>query len=108
MDGYLPEDRVKGQEMKNIRQRMGLERLEFARLLGYTGSDRNDVTRIRQYEAGRNGKQIPLYIARLVWLIAYYQRRIGAMPEFPHWPGYEFTSTPDPEHQKAKHNGDFY
>ena len=98
---------MKAQEMKNLRQRMGLERLEFARLLGYTGSDRNDITRIRQYESGRGGKQIPLYIARLVWLLAAHQRRTGSMPEFPAWPGYEFASAPDPKHQQGKDHG-FY
>lgn len=94
-----------GQDFKNIRQRMGLERLAFARLLGFTGTDRNDITRIRQYEAGRDGRQVPLYIARLVWLLAAHQRRTGILPEFPGWPGYEVASTQDPEHQKEKVHG---
>jgi transcriptional regulator with XRE-family HTH domain len=82
-----------GSELKKIRQKMGLERLELARLMGYTGSDRNDITRIKQYE--RDAKQVPLYIARLVWLLAAHQRRTSILPEFPGWPGYEFESKPD-------------
>lgn len=100
---------MKPQEFKNIRQKMGLERLEFARLLGYTGSDRNNVTRIKQYEGGAGGRQIPLYIARLVWLLAAHQRRTGILPEFPGWPGYEVVSTPDPETvKKNMGGGEFY
>lgn len=99
---------MKGQEFKNIRQSMKLERLEFARLLGYTGSERNNITRIKQYEGGRSGKQIPLYIARLVWLLASYQRRTGALPEFPAWPGYEFISAPDPDPQRQEKDHGFY
>lgn len=85
---------MKGQEMKQIRQ--------LARAIGYTGTDRNDEMRVRQYEYGK--KQIPLYIARLVWLMDREHR--NAVPfttppmqsgviRFPDWPGYEFDHTPD-------------
>jgi transcriptional regulator with XRE-family HTH domain len=96
---------MRGQDFKNIRQKMGLERIEFARLIGFTGSDRNDLTRIRQYERGHNGRQIPLYIARLVWLLSAHQRRTGILPEFPGWPGYQFETRPDPQHQKEIDHG---
>lgn len=97
---------MKGQDLKNLRQRMGLERLQFARMLGYTGTDRNDITRIRSYENGK--KQVPLYIARLVWLLAAHHRRIRAFPEFPAWPGYEFQHDPDPQHQEQLDGAKFY
>jgi hypothetical protein len=87
---------MKSQELKNLRRRLGLERLPFARLIGYTGTDRNDVMRVKQYE---EKKQVPLYIARLVWLIAEYRRTTGRMPAFPDWQGYDYDHTPDPEHQ---------
>jgi transcriptional regulator with XRE-family HTH domain len=89
-----------GDELKKIREKMRLERLELARLIGYTGTDRNDVTRIKQMERGY--KQVPLTIARLVWLLAAHQRRTSILPEFPGWPGYDFISTPDAEHQQEK------
>lgn len=92
-----------GPEMKAIRQKMGLDRVEMARLIGYTGNDRNDESRISKLESG--AKQIPLYIARLVWLLGAHQRRTGILPEFPGWPGYDFESIPDPEHQQEKNHG---
>lgn len=92
------------QELKNLRKRLGLERLTFARMIGYTGSDRNDVTRVKRLE---EKGQVPLYIARLAWLIDAYHRRTGKFPTFPDWPGYEFVSTPDPEHHKEKDH-EFY
>jgi len=87
-----------GPEMKAIRQKMGLECLEFARLVGYTGSERNVISSMKKMERGQ--KQIPLTIARLTWLLAAHQRRTGILPEFPGWPGYEFESIPDPQHQE--------
>ncbi len=95
---------VKSQDLKNLRKRLGLERLTFARLIGYTGTDRNDVTRVKQYEEKR---QVPLHIARYVWLLEEYKRITGRLPTFPDWPGYTFAHDPDPEHQKEK-AGDFY
>lgn len=95
------------QELKNLRQSLGLERLTFARLLGYTGTDRNDITRIRQYEGSHGRKQIPLYIARLVWLLVEHKRLTGRLPEFPAWPGYQFDHAPDPQPAKEVDHG-FY
>jgi hypothetical protein len=84
-----------GIELKRIRQNLGMDRVQFARLIGYTGTDRNNETRLRSYE---NGKlQVPLYIARFVWLIDRYRDHTGILPQFPRWPGYEFESKPDPQ-----------
>jgi hypothetical protein len=92
---------VKAQEFKNLRKRLGLERLTFARLIGYTGKDLNDVTRIKQYEgSGRSSKQVPLYLARYVWLLVEYKRITGKFPTFPDWEGYNFISEPDPGHER--------
>ncbi len=86
---------MNGAEMKQIRQRLGMSELQLARAIGYTGTDRNDNTRIREYE--RDKKQIPLYIARLVWLIDLtIGDRISAGIGWPEWPGYDFDHTPDP------------
>lgn len=94
---------MKGHEMREIRDRLQLDRLRFARLIGYTGTDRNDVMRIRKYENDR--QQVPLYIARLVWLLDHWASEAIAIgcpppeltPTFPEWPGYEFDHTPDHE-----------
>lgn len=99
---------MQGSEMKVIRERLGMTELQLARAIGYTGTDRNDDTRIREYERGK--KQIPLYIARLVWLIDEVEGmavgspasvilrqdgRTGDLRGFPDWPGYDFEHTPD-------------
>lgn len=87
---------MQGAEMRAIRERLNLSELGLARQIGYTGTDRNDTTRIREYE--RDKKQIPLYIARLVWLIDH---AISGSPSgqlhWPYWDGYDFEHTPDAE-----------
>lgn len=87
---------MQGAEMKVIRLRLNLSELGLARQIGYTGTDRNDATRIREYE--RDKKQIPLYIARLVWLIdlAVADSPSGLL-HWPYWPGYDFDHAPDPD-----------
>lgn len=99
---------MKAQEFKNIRQQLGLDRVAFARLIGYTGSDRNDETRIRKYERGGKESQVPLYIARLAWMLLRHHDRTGQLPVFPEWPGYVFKSEPDPQHQKGEEDHGFY
>ena len=69
-----------GEQMKEIRNMVGLGRGKFALLLGYTGSDRNNDLRVRRLEAE---DQVPLYIGRLVWMIWNHYDRTG---ELPHWP----------------------
>jgi transcriptional regulator with XRE-family HTH domain len=102
---------MNGLEMKAIRERLGMTREQFARAIGYTGTDRNNVTRVRKYEHG--AVQIPLYIARLVWLTGQIAAQsdmnliLGnpdpkfvdedGLPDWPKWPGYDFVSQPDPQ-----------
>lgn len=93
-------------ELKELRRRMGLDRLQFARLIGFTGTDRNDVTRIRQYEGtGNSSKQVPLYIARFAWLIEDFKQHHGCLPPFPLWEDYAYSHEPDPQHQKEPSDG---
>lgn len=73
-----------------------MDRLQFARLLGYTGTDRNSVMRVRRLENGIT--QVPLYIARLVWLVTVWVRSTAELPPFPEWSGYEYDHSPDPGH----------
>lgn len=93
---------MRAQEFKNLRKRLGLERLTLARLFGYTGTDRNDTMRIRGFE----GKKVPLHMARYLWLLVEYKRITGKFPTFPDWPGYQFPHDPDPQHQEKVR--DFY
>lgn len=90
---------MQSHELREIRRRLGLSRLELARLIGYTGTDRNDEMRIRKMETRG---QPPLHIARLVWMIHKYHLWFGEIPTFPAWAGYEFSHDPDPQHQKEK------
>lgn len=59
---------VTGDEFKEARKALGMDKAAYARHLGYTGTDRNNEKLIRDYEQGR--KPVPLYIARLAWLLA--------------------------------------
>jgi len=94
-------------ELRALRERLGLDRLQFARLIGFTGTDRNDVTRIRQYEGtGNSSKQVPLHIAKFAWLIErYWQDHDADLPDFPEWEGYDYSHEPDPQHQKERLDG---
>lgn len=87
-----------GSELREVRRRLRLERLAMARLIGYTGTDRNDTMRIKRLE--NSSDPVPLYIARLVWLIEVWSRRYGTLPPFPDWPGYDYDHSPDPQHQE--------
>jgi hypothetical protein len=84
---------MRGDDMKRLRKGLNMERWQFAALLGYTGTHRNNATRIHRMEDNR--QQIPLYIARLVWLLGNHLRRTGELPVFPNWPGYDFDHSPD-------------
>jgi len=95
-----------GIEFRAIRNQLGLNRDQFARLIGYTGNTTNNKTQMRRYENG--DRQIPLYIARLAWLIgrldAYrlapehglkIDKDQSGMIAWPYWSGYVFDSEPD-------------
>jgi transcriptional regulator with XRE-family HTH domain len=89
-----------GTDLREIRRLLRLDRLAFARLLGYTGTDRNDIMRVRKYE--NNRQQIPLYIARAAWMLAVWFRRTGELPPFPDWQGYNFEHSADPGHHRIE------
>lgn len=82
--------------MREIRRRLRLDRIQLSQLIGFTGTSRNDGRRVKIYE---NSPLVPLYIARLVWLIDVWSRRYGVLPPFPEWPGYELLRSDDPQHR---------
>lgn len=88
--------------LKAARKRLGLDRLQFARLIGYTGTDANDVVRVRRYE---NSVQPPLYIARMVDMLERWQAMFGKLPDFPDWPGYDYSHEPDSRHKQERIDG---
>ena len=78
-------------------------------VVGYTGTDRNDETRIRRYENQCEKYPIPLYIARLAWLIDGVMASAREEPpelwpemltddgtgiDWPQWPGYDYSHEP--------------
>lgn len=90
---------MKGSEFRDIRMRLGLSEAAFATELGYTGKGKNRVNVIKAFESDH--KRIPLYIARLAWLLdrvteAYasdsdISTEVMAMDgtvRWPDWPGY--------------------
>lgn len=93
---------MNGRDLHALREHMGLSKEELAKLIGYTGNPKNDANRIYNYE---RSDLVPLYVARLVWLISCFHDEYGHWPDFPQWPGYDFESTPDPGHVKVVKNG---
>jgi hypothetical protein len=81
--------------MRELRRRLGMDRLQMARVIGYTGTDRNDELRVKRLENA--GDPVPLYIARLLWLIESNWLMFGSLPVFPQWEGYDFDHSPDPQ-----------
>jgi hypothetical protein len=90
---------MKGREMRQLRQSLRMDRVQFARLIGYTGTNRNDATRVKRYE--KSPEPVPLHIARLLWLIGGYVRHNGELPHFPEWGYYDYEHGPDPEHART-------
>jgi transcriptional regulator with XRE-family HTH domain len=88
-----------GSEMREARRKLDLGRVEFARLLGYTGTDSNDETRIKQYENDRRPDGVPPYLARLIWLILIWHRNTGDLPPFP---GYKYQQIEDPSRERRR------
>lgn len=86
-----------GQEMRRIRHKHGLTKHQWGLLMGYTGNENTNSSLVKRYEQGR--RPIPLYIARLVFLLDQYPA--GALPTFPDWPGYEYESVPDQQESEA-------
>jgi transcriptional regulator with XRE-family HTH domain len=53
-----------GEEMKAIRQRLGLSTVELGRAMGYVGADNTVSVTVRRYESG--GRDIPPWLGRLL------------------------------------------
>ena len=68
-----------GEQLRQLRLRMGLSLAEFARALGYTGSPRNERRRIDRLEAldGRIPEAVQLRVAalELEQAVQYCKRR---------------------------------
>ena len=85
--------------MKRFRESLKMNRAEFGALLGYTGLPDNNALRVKRIERGRD--PVPLYLARLIWLMQVWVRRTNELPPFPAWPYYDYDHTPDEEQANA-------
>lgn len=78
-----------GDEMAEVRQRLGLTQSQFGSLIGYEGNRNTMEQVIKRYERGI--KPIPLYLARYIWLLtmlAFDQviaMRDDGQPLWPEW-----------------------
>lgn len=96
---------MRGHEMRSARAFMGnMDRCKFAHVLGYTGSDKNNFTRIKAYENEK--RRIPLYIARSTWLLMQFWTTYGYLPMFPNWPMYDDEYPPQEEQPRRKRRGE--
>ena len=77
---------MKGPEFKAIRESFGLNPQDWMYELGYGGNKNTLRLNCERYENGE--KEIPLYLARYIWLVQQYSH-VG-MPKWPDWPGYHF------------------
>jgi hypothetical protein len=85
--------------MRLFRESLGLDCEAFAALIGYTGTAKNNERRVRRIEGG--DEPVPLYIARLLWLVGEHLRLTTRLPVWPDWPGYDYDHSPDSEHEAA-------
>jgi hypothetical protein len=72
---------MNGKDLRAIRKRLFLTKLAFGRLLGYSAERNPLVVLIHRMENGR--KPIPLYIARLAWMIDQCHQDRGHTPTWP-------------------------
>ena len=63
-----------------IRSTLGLGRRDFARLIGYTGSDSNNWWTIARMESGK--RPISPASARLISMIYLYWKTMGKLPDW--------------------------
>jgi transcriptional regulator with XRE-family HTH domain len=98
-----------GDEMAEVREKLGLSQVQFARVIGYEGNRNTCELRIKRYENGTN--PIPLRLARHVWLIAMacYGMKIAlddrGLPIWPEWLCYKRNEDGDIEDSTANHRG---
>lgn len=88
-----------GKEMREAREKLGCNRVEFARLIGFTGTDRNEETRIKRYENDKAEDGIPPYLERLIWLMKIWHRNTGELPPFP---GYRHRKIEEPSKARRR------
>jgi hypothetical protein len=93
-----------GKELKALRYKLGMKKLEYGRMLGFLSTQHSLAVHMHRLENQR--RPIPLYIARLAWLIdQVYEMNVTihrkipvdpqGLPAWPHWPRY--TLDPEPE-----------
>lgn len=70
---------MKPQEFAEARSAFGMGRKDFADLLGYTGSARNNWVTIKRYENGE--RDIPPTIERLVRMLMWFKSDFGYLPD---------------------------
>lgn len=87
---------MKGDEFRRIRKFFGLGKVDWMYALGYAGNKNTMYINCERYENGT--REIPLYLARYVWLVEQWGRHrlhngakseTDLLPKWPEWPGYE-------------------
>lgn len=69
-------------ELKSIRNHLGMSTEDFGAELGLSGTQRNNGTRIAEYERGK--RVIPPYLARLAFMLQdHFDCEDGHLPEWP-------------------------
>jgi len=77
---------MKGSELQEIRERMGMERVTFAHALGYSGDPGNIYKTMKRYEMS---DRVPPLLARLVFLLSCFYANTAIeldRDRIPKWP----------------------
>ena len=75
---------MKPEEFRAIRKKFGLSEADWMYALGYAGNQNTMHLNCSRYENGT--KEIPLYLARYVWLLDVSQGRWPGPTKMPVWP----------------------
>lgn len=65
--------------IEEIRTSLGMSRITFGELVGYTGEPRNIETTIKRFETG--DREVPPIVERLLMLLLWFRDDHGHLPD---------------------------
>lgn len=78
-DGVLEHQPMPGAELKALRRRLNMRKLEFGQLLGLTGEARNICATVARYE--NNRRDISPMMERLALMLLWFHQDHGRLPD---------------------------
>jgi transcriptional regulator with XRE-family HTH domain len=78
-DGEIEHVPMSGRDMRDLRIALGMARVEFGQLLGFTGENRNIYSMVKRYEEGR--RPISPTVERLILMLGWFKEDFGYLPD---------------------------